>query len=306
MAEAITMKDKGTTPAVLGLMLMFSGIALYSLSDAFIKHLMDTYSVHQTTFLRSLTRLIPLMIATMFQGGPMKVLATQHPWQHAVRLCVNLTYTLLFMYAVSFGSLTVVYVISYTSPFFMIVLSSLMLKESVSRDRWIAVAIGMVGVLIIARPGSGVFEWTALIVLIGTFLGALNKILMRRLAATEHGLAITIYPNLMMIAGTAPFVVSTWHAMPLSHWGLFAIVGGTAALAQYCIAQALRYTQASTLAPIDYSSLFWVVALDAFWWGRNPDVMTLVGAFIIVGSNFFILYRTRREESRTQAAQPAA
>jgi drug/metabolite transporter (DMT)-like permease len=128
---------------------------------------------------------------------------------------------------------------------------------------------------------------------------------MRRLAETEHSLAIAIYPNLVMVLCTLPFVYSTWQSMPLTHWGLFAIVGGITALGQYCIAQALRYTQASTLAPIDYSSFFWVVALDFFWWERTPDLATLTGAAIIVGSNLFILYRTRRETSPAKAAVKA-
>ena len=90
--------------------------------------------------------------------------------------------------------------------------------------------------------------------------------------------------------------------MPALHWGLFAIVGALTALGQYSIAQALRYTQASALAPIDYSSFFWVVALDFFWWERSPDISTLIGAAIIVGSNLFILYRTRKEAVLAKAA----
>jgi len=308
MAETTTQTREGTNTdrqlqnrAVLGVMLMIAGLALYPLSDAFIKHLMGTYTVHQTTFLRAVTRLLPLMIATFFQGGPRRVLSTTRPWQHAVRLSVNLTYTLAFMYAVSLGSLTVVYTLSYTGPFFMIILSAFMLKETIGRDRWIAVALGMVGVVVAMRPGAGVFEWASILVLAGTFLGSLNKILMRRLAQTEHSLAIAIYPNIVMIAVTLPLVLNTWQSMPLTHWGLFAIVGGITALGQYSIAQALRYTQASTLAPIDYSSFFWVVALDFFWWERSPDAATLIGAAIIVGSNLFILYKTRRENTAIKA-----
>jgi drug/metabolite transporter (DMT)-like permease len=284
---------------------MILGLALYPLSDAFVKHLMGTYSVHQTTFLRAITRLVPLMVAMFFQGGIKKVLGTDQPKRHFARLAVNLAYTYAFMYAFSMGSLTMIYTLSYTSPFFMILLSALMLKEKVSRERWIAVAIGMVGVIIAMRPGSNVFEVAALIVLAGTFLGALNKILMRRLAATEHSLAIAIYPNLMMIVVSLPLAMTAWKVMPLEHWGLFAIVGCLTAGGQYAIAQALRYTQASTLAPIDYSTFFWVVALDLFWWQKSPHLYTLIGAAIIVGSNFYILYRTRKEEAAKKAAAAA-
>ncbi len=301
MSVAARTDRKLQNRAVLGVLLMIAGLALYPLSDAFVKHLMGTYSVQQTTFLRAFTRLIPLLIAVCFQGGFRQVLGTAHPSRHFVRLAVNLAYTYAFMYAFSMGSLTVIYTLSYTSPFFMILLSALMLKETVGKERWAAVGIGLIGVVIAMRPGSNVFELAAILVLIGTFLGALNKILMRRLASTEHSLAIAIYPNLMMIAVTFPFLLSTWQSMPWTHWGLFAIVGLLTAAGQYAIAQSLRFAQASTLAPIDYSTFFWVVSLDFFWWHKTPDAFTLIGAAIIVGSNLYILYRTRLEEANKKA-----
>lgn len=306
MAAEVSADRKLQNRAVLGVVLMIIGLALYPLADAFIKHLMGTYSVQQTSFMRALTRLVPLFITTFFQGGPLHVLGTNHPKSHIFRLIVNLAYTYAFMYAFSMGSLTVIYTLSYTSPFFMVVLSALMLKEKVGFERWLAVAIGMAGVVVAMRPGTNMFETAAILVLIGTFLGALNKILMRRLAATEHSLAIAIYPNVVMILVTFPFLISTWKPMPLEHWGLFAIVGCLTAAGQYAIAQALRFAQGSILAPIDYSSFFWVVALDLFWWNKSPDSFTLIGAAVIVGSNLFILYRTRRNEAAKRAAAAAA
>ena len=77
---------------------------------------------------------------------------------------------------------------------------------------------------------------------------------------------------------------------------LFGVVGAITALGQYSIAQALRFAQGSMLAPIDYSTFFWVVSLDYFWWNRTPDIYTLIGAAVIVGSNFYILYLSKRDE----------
>jgi drug/metabolite transporter (DMT)-like permease len=306
MTQLVRTDRKLQNRAFLGVLLMIIGLALYPLSDAFIKHLMGIYSVQQATFLRAITRLVPLFIATFFQGGPLRVLSSNHPQRHLIRLAVNLCYTYAFMYAFSKASLTVIYTLSYTSPFFMIILSALMLKESVGRERWIAVGVGLIGVIVAMRPGSNVFEMAAILVLIGTFLGALNKILMRRLAETEHSLAIAIYPNICLIVVTTPFLISTWQSMPWEHWGLFAIVGTITAAGQYAIAQALRFAQGSILAPIDYSTFFWVVALDFFWWHKTVDKYTLIGALIIVSSNLFILFRARRDMAKKAHAQPAA
>lgn len=288
--------------ALLGVSLMILGLALYPLSDAFIKHLMSIYTVPQATFLRAFTRLIPLMIAIPFQGGFSAVFKTTHVSNHAFRLLVNLFYTLCFMWAFNLGSLTTIYTLSYTSPLFMIILSALLLKERVTWERWLAVGIGMVGVMIAMKPGSNVFETVSLVVLGGTFLGALNKILMRKLASTEHSLAIAIYPNLVMIAVMLPFLTTYWQPMPWNHWALFAFVGAITAAGQYAIAQALRFAQGSILASIDYSTFFWVVALDFFWWDRTPAWHTLIGAAVIVGSNLYILYRARTENAKKSAA----
>lgn len=299
--------------AALGILLMVVGLALYPLSDAFVKHLMGTYSVPQATFLRSATRFVPLLFAILFQGGATKIFKTNHPKRHAVRLLVNLAYTCAFMYAMKLASLTTVYTLSYTSPLFMIILSAILLKESVTWDRWVAVGVGMVGVIIAMRPGSNVFEMAALIVLVGTFLGALNKILMRRLAETEHSLAIALYPNVVMmivmggvILAMDYFQMGSWQPMPLKDWGLFAFIGVITATGQYAIAQALRFAQGSVLAPVDYSTYFWVVALDAFWWHKTPDKYMIIGAAIIVGSNFYILYRSRKEQAAKKAAATTA
>ncbi|MGR3912244.1 MAG: DMT family transporter [Candidatus Rhabdochlamydia sp.] len=285
--------------ASLGIMLMILGLALYPLSDAFIKHLMGTYSFSQTSFLRSAIRLIPLLISVHFQGGIKETLATRRPGKHAVRLIVSLIYTASFMFALSEVPLTTIYTLSYTSSLFMIMLSAFYLKERISWDRWFAVMMGMVGVIIAMRPGSNLFQMAALIVLVGTFLGALQKILIRDLVKTEHSLSIAIYPNVVMLLVCLPGILTGWTPMPLEHWALFGIVGVITAAAQYAMAQALRFAPASALAPIDYSTYFWVLALDALWWNKKPDLFMIVGAVIIVMSNLYILYRTRQTQQDT-------
>ncbi len=283
---------------LLGGLLMLLGLALYPLSDSFVKHLMGTYSVPQTSFLRGTTRLIPLVIAIFFQGGFKEVFHTNQKMRHAVRLIVSLAYTYTFMFAFSLNSLTLVYTLSYTSSFFMIIFSALFLKEAISKDKWIAVFWGFIGVLIALRPGPSLFQVASLIILFGTILGSLNKILIRKLTKTEHSLAIAIYPNLFMILVTFPFLITSWQPMPWQDWGLFAIVGVITAAAQYTVAQALRYAKASSLAPIDYSSFIWVLTLDLLWWNTPPDLCTLLGAGFIISSNLYILYRAKKEEQK--------
>lgn len=282
-----------------GIFLKLFGIALYPISDAFVKHFVEIYSVPQATFLRALARMIPLLILVFFQGGFKHVFYPQQSNLHIVRLLVNVASTFCFMYAFSLASLTTVYTFGYTTPIFMLILSAILLKESITYQKWIPIGVGIITIVIGMRPGSGIFEIAAILVLLASFLAALNKVLMRRLASTEHSLAIAIYPNILIMLIVTPFlfVAGHWQPMPWSNWGIFALIGAITAIGQYAIAQALRFTQPSVLAPADYSSFFWVVIIDCFWWSKSPDQYTLICAAIIMISCFFLLYRTKREES---------
>lgn len=282
----------------LGIFLQFFGIALYPISDALVKAFMEIYCVPQATFLRAFVRILPLLALVFFQGGFKHVFSPQQSTLHIVRLLINVGSTFCFMYAFSLTSLTTVYTFGYTTPIFILILSTLLLRESLKLRQWLTIAIGLITVILGIRPGSGIFEIAALLVLLASFLAALNKVLMRRLASTEHSLAIAIYPNIaiMLIASPFLFLAGHWEPLPWSHWGIFALVGAITAIGQYGIAQALRFAKASTLAPTDYSSFFWAVLIDLLWWNKSPDKYTLLSAAIIMISSFFLLYRTKREE----------
>jgi drug/metabolite transporter (DMT)-like permease len=282
----------------LGMFLKLLGIALYPLSDAFVKHFIEIYSVPQATFLRALVRMMPLLILVFFQGGFKHVFSPQQSKLHIVRLLINVASTFCFMYAFSSASLTTVYTLGYTTPIFMLILSALLLKESLKFQKWITIGVGLITVALGIHPGSDIFEIAALLVLSASFLAALNKVLIRRLASTEHSLAIAIYPNILIMLMISPFLffAGHWQPLPLFHWGVFALIGAITAIGQYAIAQALRFAQASILAPADYSSFFWVVIIDLLWWGKSPDKYTLTSAAIIMISTFFLLYKTKREE----------
>lgn len=282
----------------LGILLMLIGLALYTFSDALIKALLGNggYSVQQVTILRSGIRALLLFATICTHANPVQLLKTKQLKLFALRLAISLTYTYIFMYAFSVTNLTNIYTLSYTSALFMTILGALLLSESVSFKRWLAVCSGMVGVLIAIHPDSSSFDMASLIVLMGTFLGALNKILMRKLSTTDHSLTIALYPNILMVFVTVPFLWGDWQPMPWAHWGLFATVGLLSAGGQYAIAQALRYAQVSILAPADYSTLFWTILIDYIWW-RLPGPMTLTGAVIIIASNLYILRLSKLEKA---------
>lgn len=289
-----------------GIALMLAGIACYVFSDNFVKYLMGTYSVPQTTFLRALSRLIPLSTLLFFQKDWRYVFQTEQKKRHLLRLLVNLAYTYSFMFSFSLTSLTTVYTVSYTSSFFMILMGTLLLKEKVSKEKWIAVVIGMTGIGIALRPGLDAFQIGTFVVLLGTCLAALNKILLRRLTQTEHTLAITLYPNIAMLLVSFPLLIGRWTPLVWQDILLFSAVGVLTSGGQYAVAQSLRFAKASSLAPVDYSGFFWVILLDVVCRGEIPEIFTLVGVSIIIGSNLYLLYHTGKEERKNPLTEEIA
>jgi drug/metabolite transporter (DMT)-like permease len=282
--------------APLGVLCMFVSVSLFPLSDACLKYLLNSYSVEQTAFLRALARFSTLFFASFFYRAPWKFFSTKEPLLHGKRMIVSVLSTYCFMAACQKGSLTLIYTLGYTTPFFMVVLSSLYLKEKVSFDRWIILAIGMIGVLVALRPSflqKGESLEAAALILLGTFFAAMNKLFIRKLAATEESLTIALYPNLAMMLLCTPFISTSWQSMPMIDWALFGAIGLAMGASQLLVAYSLRCAQASLLAPLDYSTFIWVLLIDMFLWEKMPDAWTVLGACIIILSNVVIFARSK-------------
>ena len=184
--------------------------------------------------------------------------------------------------------------IGFTGPLFIVALSVPMLGERVGWHRWLAVIVGLAGVLVIVRPDGVVWHWSAVTTLLGAICFAIFQILTRKLASLEKHQTTLMYTSL---AGTfwvsllAPFF---WTPPSVDHAVMFLIIGAMGAAAHFCMIQAFAHVQASLLAPFNYSKLIWVIILGYLVFGDVPGLDTLVGSAIIVSAGLYVLYRERR------------
>ena len=286
---------------------MLVSVSLFPFADACFKYLVTIYSVQQASFLRAISRLLPLVVLAFMQRSRGAIVAnftTQEPRLHIKRILVNLVSTYCFMAACMGGSLTLIYTLGYTAPLFMVLLSAFLLKEKVTLDRWIAVLLGLLGVIIAIRPVGQLGKEACIsagLILVGSFFAAMNKMYVRRLAATDDCLPISIYPNIAMLLMTLPSMLVGWQPMVIKDWILFLTVGGCLGLSQLLVVYSLKCAQASLLAPIDYSTFLWVMVVDAVVWDKMPDGWTTIGALIIILSNIWILIRSKRSEGEVVA-----
>jgi drug/metabolite transporter (DMT)-like permease len=253
----------------LGIALMLAGIAGFAVMDATIKWLVADYHVVQVAALRSWFGL-PLLCLFALRGGGLKRLKTGRPGVHFGRYLLVLGLTFCFFWALSQMKLVDAIAISFAAPIFITALSMPLLRESVGLHRWLAVGIGFAGVLVMLRPGFGVFQWAALVVLLSVVFYALLMITTRAFKNTESSASLMLYPQLgMSLTGIllAPFF---WIAPDLLDLALFALAGAFGSIGVMCVTHAFRLGPAAVITPFEYSALIWATLLGYLLWDELP------------------------------------
>ncbi|MFT5506224.1 MAG: drug/metabolite transporter (DMT)-like permease [Gammaproteobacteria bacterium] len=278
---------------------MLTGIAGFSVMDAILKWLTVDYSIAQVVTLRSWFGL-PLLCFFALYGSGIQSLRTQRPLVHVLRFILVLALSFSFFWALSVMKLVDAIAITFAAPIFITALSVPLLREVVGIHRCIAIAVGFCGVLIMLRPGTGVFEWAALIVLGSVVVYSLLMITTRAFKSTESSAALMLYPQLgMSLTGVllAPFF---WKMPGLADLGLFALAGIFGSVGVVCVTHAFRLGPAAVISPFEYSALIWASLLGYLFWGELPDSITLAGACVVIASGLYIVYRETIKVVRTR------
>ena len=277
---------------------MLTGIAGFAVMDALIKWLTADYSIIQVAALRGMSgghSGIDIIedransIKLLFRG--IHLLKTRRPMVHGGRFLLVLGLSLTFFWALSQMKLADAIAITFAAPIFITALSVPLLREAVGCHRWAAVGVGFVGVLVMLRPGVGVFQWAALVVLVSVVFYALLMISTRAFKSTESTASLMLYPQLGMSLTGIFAVPFFWITPSLGDLGLFAIAGMFGSVGVMCITQAFRLGPAAVITPFEYSALLWATLLGYLLWGDLPDLVTLAGAAIVVASGLYIIYR---------------
>tara|TARA_B100000686_G_scaffold57065_1_gene61270 strand:- start:57 stop:944 length:888 start_codon:yes stop_codon:yes gene_type:complete len=184
-------------------------------------------------------------------------------------------------------------VIGFVAPLFITALSVPILKEHVDIHRWSAVAIGLVGVIIIIRPGGDLWHLASVMPLLGALFFALFQIITRLLAATERTHTTLFYTGLGGLAWSSLIVPFVWVTPSITHIFVFLSTGAMGAMAHLCMISAFDRAEASLLAPYNYTKLIWVSVLGYLIFDDVPSLDMWIGAIIIVSAGFYVLYRER-------------
>ncbi|MGH8032442.1 MAG: DMT family transporter [Luteimonas sp.] len=281
---------------------MLVAVALFGLMDAGLKLLAPHYPTMQVAMLRGAAAL-PLVLAWSWATIGLRALLRVRWPLHLLRGALGVTLMAGFVYGLRTLPLSTAYAISFVAPLLITALAVPILGERVGPRRWIAIAVGLVGVLVVLRPtGAGMFTLGGLAMLLAAVCYAFAALTVRVLARSDSTQAMVFWLMLILCLVGGALSWQAWLPIQPGHWWLIAGIGVVGTLAQITLTEAFRGGEASLIAPLEYTALIWGVLLDLALWQVLPDGVTWLGAAIIIASG---LYLIRRERVRGQAHPPS-
>lgn len=287
------------TPLAIGLKL--GQTLAFSFMYAAIK-LAGEVPIGQVVFFRGFFALIPLFVWTCTTVGPLAAIKTERPMLHVVRSVVGVSSMFTNFTALSLLPLATVTAFGFMQPIFAVVLAAFFLREHVGKWRWGAVLVGFAGVLLMIEPHGGLASLLALklskgVVYALTFslLSAVVVVWIRQMSTSERSEAIVFY--FMAACSVVGAIVMAFDHVPMTVQNVFWLVtcglfGGTG---QLLMTYSYKYGEPSLLAPFDYISMIWAMALGWFVFGEMPESTVLAGAGVVIVSGLFIFWREHRK-----------
>jgi drug/metabolite transporter (DMT)-like permease len=283
------------------------GIALILLSTVFLgtsditsKYLSATLPSIEIAWIRFLVFAL-IMLPAMLPGSPLFALRTGRPGLQGMRATALLGSSLLFISGLRYLPIAEASATSFIAPLFVTGLSIVFLGERVGLRRWLATVAGLLGVLIILRPGTNAFHAAAFFPVASALAWAGTLVMTRMLSGREAVITTMTWSSLVGFVILSALVPTVWVA-PGWHDILLGLLIGVASTAgQWIVVLAFRYADASVLAPFSYTQLLWVSILGFIIFGEVPDVWTVTGAVFIVASGLYTAHRERLRHSQLLA-----
>ncbi|RJY08232.1 DMT family transporter [Aurantiacibacter aquimixticola] len=287
---------------LLALLLRLLGIGGFAAMAVLIK-LADDTGVHllEIIFWRQFVS-VPIVLAWAAMAGGMHLIRTDRPKAHAVRAGYGIVGMVLNFGGVILLPLAEATALSFSAPIFAVILSIVLLKETVGSWRWSAVIAGFAGILVIAQPGGNDIPlFGAMVALGGAFMIALISIQIRDLGRTDHPVAIVFWFAVATVIVALPALFFVHEPLTAQQWLLLLGIGITGTWGQVLITLALRYGTVSSVIVMDYSNLIWATLLGWIVFSTVPPVTTWLGAPLVIGAGLLITWR-ERVLSRQRAA----
>jgi drug/metabolite transporter (DMT)-like permease len=307
-----------------GIFLALGGGVILSMNDLAIKALSGAYALHQIILIRAMIGISLALILMALSPKGFRQILTRRPGAHMVRVSIVMVSNITYFVGLSLLPLADAVAVAFVAPLFVTMMSAVLLKERVGPRRWAAVAIGLLGVIVMTRPGQGMIQPAAILVLISAFCYASSHMMTRRMRETESAATMAFYVQVGFICVSSTFGLltgdghmaqapgSTWEFLfrpwmmpPLADWWAFVATGMAVGIGGLMMSQAYRTTEAALVAPFEYvgmpMAIFWGVVVFGTW----PDNTAWAGIALICGAGLYTLWRETVRRKVQDVAAPS-
>lgn len=277
-----------------GVLLALLSSVFFTFTNAAVKELAHEMPPLYVAWGRSLAALLVIAPCVLWQAG-VAGMRTNALRLHCFR---GLFYTAgnSFWYeAVTWLPLATVAALGFTSPIFVMLGAAVFLRETVRRHRWIAVGIGVLGVLVIVRPGLVEPNLGMMLMLMAVPLLAGAHLIAKAAVNRDRPSVVVLWQSIIGALFFAPLGLWLWQTPTLPQLGLFLAAGSFGTVGYFFIIWAYRLLDISALQPIAFVAIVWAAVMDIAVWGKTSDVWTFVGAIIIVAATTYVAYRETRK-----------
>jgi drug/metabolite transporter (DMT)-like permease len=273
---------------------MLAAAVFFAGMDAILKFFAGHYPPLQVSAMRGAASL-PFVVLPLMLTGRLRELRPVRWPLHLLRGVLAVGMLVAFVYAVRVLSLANAYAVFLVAPLLIAALSVPFLGEHVDGRRWLAILIGLGGVLIMLHPTtSGMVSLGALAAFAAAIGYSISAITSRILLRTDSTASLVFGFLLCLTVFAGVLAWPHWVALRNDHWWWLAAIGLLGALGQHFIVDAFRHAPASVLAPFEYTALLWGALIDWFAWSTLPGLKVLVGGGIVVMTGIYLLHREQR------------
>ncbi len=283
--------------------ILWSGLAgiLFALLNVFTLIPAQHLNPYVMAFLRYLFGTL-FLVPIVLRLGVHRTMRTHRLPLHLFRGCIHAGGMFLWFIGLPLTTLASITALGFTGPIFVTIGAALFLGEDVRLRRWIAVAVGFAGAMIIIRPGIGDLGLGAVVILISTPIFSASNLISKALARTESAPTIVVWQNLTISLAAFPVALWFWDTPQWTDLLWFIAAGLSGTLGHMCQQNGYQLADITLLQPIGFLSLLWNALLGYFLFFQQPDVWTFVGAAVIFASAMYISHREAVRRAKVKSA----
>ena len=223
---------------------------------------------------------------------------------YLVRAVTGLIAMYLWFYALIITDLTIAISLSFVAPILTAILAAIIFKEKYHWDRWIILAIGFCGTLIILQPGTDAFNPKNFYALTSALMWAISSMIIKSLATTDSPTKIALYMVVFMTPISLPFALYDCQPIPVHMWGWVLFLGIIANFFQITLAKAISGAPFHIILPIDFTRLIFVAIFGYMFFGEIIALPTIIGSIIIMVSAVYSTYKDAKTHHKIHASPP--